>query len=57
MNKNERFHTEESCKGKKKKRQRNFGRSNSAQNIAKIEPSTYPIHTPINNLNINLFYI
>ena len=57
MNKNERFHTEESCKGKKKKRQRNFGRSNSAQNIAKIEPSIYPIHTPINNLNINLFYI
>ena len=54
MNKNERFHTEESCKGKS---QRNFGRSNSTQNIAKIEPSAYQIHTPINNSNINLFYV
>ena len=54
MKKNEIFHTEESCKGK---RQRNFGRSNSAQNIAKIEPSAYPIHTPNNNMNINLFYV
>ena len=51
MNKNERFHTEESCKGKS---QRNFGRSNSTQNIAKIEPSAYPIHTPINNLNTSM---
>ena len=54
MNKNERFHTEESCKGKS---QRNFGRSNSTQNIAKIEPRSYRIHAPINNLNINLFYV